>query len=88
MSAQSHCTQAHETKQLEDEYKKLALATKVLGHEVQRRTDKLLTSSDVEGGGSTCALCIAEQDIQKLLDEIERLQSVLERCKRHPEVTH
>merc|ERR1712048_1245169 len=76
---------AHETKQLEDEYGKLTIATKVLNQEVNRRVDNLLTSSDVQGGGTTCALCIAEQDIQKLLDEIERLKGVLERCKHHPE---
>ena len=71
---------------MQDEYSKLVLATKVLNKEVDRRVDNLLTSSDVQGGGTTCALCIAEQDIQKLLDEIERLKSVLERCKNHPEV--
>ena len=73
-------------KQMKDEFTKLVAGTQVLEKEVDRRSNKLLTNSDVEGGGSTCALCVAEQDIQKLIDEIERLKGELKRCIKHPEV--
>ena len=72
---------------MKDELTKLVAGTKVLKGEVDRRSGKMLSSnSDVEGGGSTCALCVAEQDIQKLIDEIERLKGELKRCIKHPEV--
>merc|ERR1719183_501574 len=76
---------AQQLKQMKDEFTKLVNATKVLKREVDHRSGKLLTNSDVDGGGSTCALCVAEQDIQKLVDEIERLKGELERCTNHPE---
>ena len=67
---------------MKDEFTKLVAGTQVLEKEVDRRSNKLLTNS----GGSTCALCVAEQDIQKLIDEIERLKGELKRCIKHPEV--
>lgn len=75
---------AQKVRMLQDELDKLKQGSVVLQREVDRRSKAMLSASDVEGGASGCALCIAEQDIQKLVDEVERLRRELIRCQKSP----